>query len=411
MRVETVRWTMEGGWATGSGPSRGTGPGPGSGGDGWQAPSDLDAPSTLVLVFIAPMADLTTLPLAQISAAFPTSVITGCTTAGVVEGESLLDEGLLLVVCAFERTSLALHWSPQTAVRSHAVGQLLGAQLHADAARTEMPLRAVLVICDGMDVVGNAFAEGICAGAESATVFGGMSALLPGADGMIHAPWTLLDGALRQGVAVVVGLFGDDVTVTTGTGTGWDELGPPRTVTRASGAELFEVDGQPALDLYRRYLGIEADALPGSGLRFPLLLRRRGEQESALVRSVRSIDEETRAIGLTGDVPEGSVVQLLLQNSEAMAEAAQEAARAAVAGTGPVHGADGSLALVVSCLGRRLALGTRTEDELESVAAGIGAGIPVVGFYTYGELAPTVARSCDLHNQTLTVGVISEWAW
>ncbi|WP_432510477.1 FIST signal transduction protein [Kineococcus sp. SYSU DK001] len=380
--------------------------------DGWAGElPDLDGPATLVLVLLAPETDLSLVPLAEVSAAYPTSLVTGCSTAGVADGATLLDDGLLLLVCAFERTRLLLRSAPQTAARSHAVGRALAGGLHADAAAAGTDLRAVLVICDGMDVVGNAFAEGVSLGAAGATVFGGMSALMPGPGGTIRAPWTVLDGALHQGVAVAVGLCGDHVTLTCGTGGGWDELGPPRTATRSSGAELFEIDGQPALDLYRRYLGVEAEGLPGSGLRFPLLLRRRGEQRSALVRSVRSFDEETRAIGLTGDVPEGSVVQLLHQNSEAMVDAAQDAARAATAGAGPAHGADGALALVVSCLGRRLALGARVEDELESVTAELGAGTAVAGFYGYGELAPTSARSCDLHNQTVTVGVISEWPW
>ncbi|WP_432543141.1 FIST signal transduction protein [Kineococcus sp. SYSU DK002] len=391
MRVGSVRWTAAGGWAG-------------------ELP-DLDSAATLVLVLLGPETDLGAVPLAEVAAAYPTSLVTGCSTAGVADGPTLLDDGVLVLVCAFERTRVLLRPARQSAERSHAVGQALTAGLHADAAAAGTDLRAVLVICDGLDVVGNAFAQGLASGAAGVPVFGGMSALMPGPGGTIRAPWTVLDGALQRGVAVAVGLCGDHVTLTCGTGGGWDELGPPRTATRSSGAELLEIDGQPALDLYRRYLGVEAEGLPGSGLRFPLLLRRPGEQQSALVRSVRSFDEGTRAIGLTGDVPEGAVVQLLHQNSEAMVDAAQDAARAAAAGAGPAHVADGALALVVSCLGRRLALGARVEDELEPVALELGPGTVVAGFYGYGELAPTPARSCDLHNQTVAVGAISEWTW
>lgn len=387
VRVESVRWSAASGWSG-------------------ELPA-LDGASTLVLALAGPRVAPERVPVADLDAAYPASVVVGFSTAGVVEGEQVLDDAVLVVAVRFDATRLVLERAPLDRRSSHADGRRLGARLrrHGD------DLAGVLVVADGLSAVGNALAAGLVAGTGgSVPVFGGMSAGFPGLEGALPHPWTLLDGRAERGVVVGVGMYGERITFTTGTGSGWADLGPERRVTRSSGATLFEVDGQPALELYRRYLGEEARGLPVSGLRFPLAIRRAGERSSALVRSVRSIDEEANAIGLTGDVPEGSAVQLLHQDSEALADAAETAARTAAAGAGGAArpGADGTLAFVVSCLGRRMALGARTEDELEAVAAGLPGGTPAVGFYTYGELAPTATRPCDLHNETMTVAVLSE---
>nr|WP_281373288.1 FIST C-terminal domain-containing protein [Kineococcus aurantiacus] len=344
-------------------------------------------------------------PVADLLAAYPRSSVLGASTAGLVLGDALLDEEVLVTVVTFERTRVVLDHVPLTAGTSEEAGAALGGRLRAHGSGPGEDLAAVLVLAHGRDVVGNALAEGLSRGTGGTVpVFGGMSAGLPAPGGLLPPCWVLVDGRPRTGVVTAVGLYGERVGLSVGTGSGWADLGPQRRVTRADGATLHELDGQPALALYKRYLGEEARGLPVAGLRFPLAIRRPGEHGTAVVRSVLDVDDATDTILLTGDVPQGCTAQLLHQDSEALADAAEQAARRAVAAADVPVG----LALVVTCLGRRLALGSRTEDELESVVAGLPAGTPVLGFYTYGELAPTAARSCDLHNETLTVAVLGE---
>lgn len=387
MRVEKLSWSRAGGWSA-------------------PLPA-VDGPRTLVLVLAGAGVPLADVPVADLRAAYPRSSVLGGSSAGVVDGEVLVDEEVLVAVVAFERTRVVLEHAPVSASSSLEVGTALGRRLRGHGE----DLAAVLVVADGRDVVGNALARGLSTGSGGAVpVVGGLSAGLPAPGEPLAPSWVLAGGAVHAGahggVVAVAGLYGDGVRVGVGTGGGWADLGPQRLVTRSEGAVLHELDGQPALALYRRYLGEQARGLPVAGLRFPLAVRRAGEQEAPVVRSVRGVDEAAEAILLTGDVPQGCTAQLLHQDSEALAEAAERAAREAVAAAA----APPALALVVSCLGRRLALGSRTEDELESVVAALPAGVPTVGFYTYGELAPTASRSCDLHNQTLTVAVLSEHA-
>ena len=107
-----------------------------------------------------------------------------------------------------------------------------------------------------------------------------------------------------------------------------------------------------------------------------------------------------------GDIPEGWYAQLMRANYENLIEGAGQAAMLShtMLGNEPPD-----LALLVSCVGRRLALGQRTEEEIESVQKVIGNQVPMIGFYSYGEIAPpSLLVNCALHNQTMTITTISE---
>ncbi len=185
-------------------------------------------------------------------------------------------------------------------------------------------------------------------------------------------------------------------------------FGPRRKVTRSVGNVLFELDGEPALDLYKRYLGDEAEGLPGSALLFPLLLRDPARPEHEVVRTILAVDQSANSLTFAGDVPEGWTAQLMRGNFDRLSQGAAMAARAARNGVG----ADGdSLAVMISCIGRRLLMGQRITDELEAALRELPAGTPTIGFYSYGEISPHAASGyCELHNQTMTVMTLSEAA-
>ena len=187
---------------------------------------------------------------------------------------------------------------------------------------------------------------------------------------------------------------------------GWLDFGPERRITRAEGNVLYELDGKPALDLYKTYLGDRAQGLPGTALLFPLAVKRRDDDPDSLVRTILGIDEARQSLTFAGDMPQGGVGRLMRANAEKLIEsaglAAQQAARAAVTGAN-------TLVISVSCVGRRLVLGERTEEEVETVVQNTPAGAAHVGLYSYGEISPALENGCsELHNQTMTVTVFSE---
>ena len=67
------------------------------------------------------------------------------------------------------------------------------------------------------------------------------------------------------------------------------------------------------------------------------------------------------------------------------------------------------LALMVSCVGRKVVMGGRVEEEIEAVASVLGDEATLAGFYSYGEISPAHnGAACLLHNQTMTIGYLSE---
>jgi hypothetical protein len=203
---------------------------------------------------------------------------------------------------------------------------------------------------------------------------------------------------------VAVGLYGDRLRAGHGSLGGWDPFGPHRRVTRASRNVLYELDGKSALGLYKRYLGDHAPALPGAGLLFPLSVRR-SRDDIAVVRTVLAVDDERQTMTFAGDIPEGGYAQLMRANVDRLVDGAMGAARATLQ-----SGAEApSLALLISCSGRRMVLKQRVEEEVEAVREVLGPGTALSGFYSYGEIAPSTAGGqCELHNQTMTLVTLSE---
>jgi hypothetical protein len=200
-----------------------------------------------------------------------------------------------------------------------------------------------------------------------------------------------------------VGFSGDSVRVGHGSVGGWQGFGPQRLVTRSEGNVLFELDGKPALELYKRYLGDEATRLPASALLFPLSIGKADDRGYELVRTVLNVDESAQSMTFAGDIPQGAVVQLMRASFTRLVEGASAAAE------GATRDGTNKLAIMISCIGRKLLMGQRISDEVEAASAILGTESVRVGFYSYGEISPH-ARSgaCELHNQTMTITTFDE---
>ena len=220
--------------------------------------------------------------------------------------------------------------------------------------------------------------------------------------------WVLVDGRPARGMAAVVGLYGDALRIGTGFGGGWSAFGPPRRITRAQGQVLYEIDGLPALALYKQYLGEFARGLPGSALRFPLQVRAAQPGAEALVRTVLGVDEAAQSMTFAGDIPQGGTAVLMRANHAGLVDAAAHAAEVAAQQAGRGRAGEPALVLAVSCVGRRMILGQHTDEELEAVAQSLPACCAHTGFYSYGEIAPAGGAVSRLHNQTIGVTVLRE---
>jgi hypothetical protein len=369
--------------------------------DGWSRtlPVDMDGPQTLVLVFGAPELAADSRCWAELSAAFAQATCLGCSTAGEIVGSEVRDASLGIAITRFGATHLR---SAGVAVDAAVPAGDLGRQLAQQLAAPD--LCAVFVLSDGLAVNGSALVEGLSQALPAhVVVTGGLAA-----DGSRFAQtWTWDGTAPTPGRVQAVGFYGQNLRIGHGWGSGWSDFGPERRITRAQDNKLFELDGKPALDLYRHYLGERAGELPGAALLFPLSIRPRAGSDEVLVRTILAIDDGQRSMTFAGDMPEGAVARLMRARNDDLITHAMQAARQAN-GDHLTHG-DGALLISVSCVGRRLVLGERVDEEVELVLEGAPSGVPHVGFYSYGEISP--ARDggpAELHNQTMTVTLISE---
>jgi len=236
---------------------------------------------------------------------------------------------------------------------------------------------------------------------ESVVVTGGLA----GDGDRFQRTWVIKDGEPQSGFVTAVGLYGEAVKIGHGSKGGWDVFGPERLVTRSEGNIVYELDGKSALQLYKEYLGDRASGLPSAGLHFPLALRSDQSGQKYLVRTVLAIDEAQQSLTFAGDIPQGSWVQLMRANIDRLVTGASEAAM--LTETSQSEG-EAVFALAISCVGRRLVLGERTEEEIETTLDVLPPGTQQIGFYSYGEISPYSNGKCDLHNQTMTLTTIRE---
>ena len=365
----------------------------------WSAPIPAwDGPETVVLAFASPAYAEQPAVLADLAAAFPRSAVIGCSTSGEIDHTAVVDDRIVVAVVRFEKTRVR-----RASTSLGSVGESLAAGRRLAEALAAEDLRSVLVLSEGLSVNGSDLARGLRDGlAPGVIVTGGLA----GDGDRFGKTWVLDEGEARSGRVVAVGLYGDAVRVTHGSRGGWDPFGPERVVTGAEGNVLFTLDGRPALALYKEYLGQRAAELPASALLFPLAIRGPDQLDNTVARTILVVDEASQSMTFAGHIPVGHYAKLMRANFDRLVLGAQAAGAAA----GSLDGGHSGplLSIAVSCVGRRLVLGERTEEEAEATLAALPEGAEQIGFYSYGELSPLASGSCELHNQTMTLTVWSE---
>ena len=207
----------------------------------------------------------------------------------------------------------------------------------------------------------------------------------------------------KEGKVVVIGFYGEALNFGSGCEGGWSDYGPEREVTLSEKNVLYKIGDRYALDIYKEYLGKYADDLPSSALYFPLSMKET-KDSSSVVRTILSIDEKTKSMTFAGNIPQGSLVRLMKGNFDKLIDASYRAASQAFSS----HSKEPDLAIVVSCVGRKIVLGNRIDEEFEAVKEVSGKTL-LCGFYSYGEISPVKDyKFCELHNQTLAILTIRE---
>ncbi|HLH49651.1 MAG TPA: FIST N-terminal domain-containing protein [Roseiarcus sp.] len=367
--------------------------------EGWRARPD---PAADLVLYFGPRPILEEGGFfAGLRARYPNARIAGCSSGGQICGDDVEDDRLAGVAVAFDAARVKLHATRIAgAADSRRCGGEIGEALRGDG------LAGVLLLSDGLNVNGSDLAAGLVEAVGAAVpVSGGLAGDGP------HFSRTLVgaDAAPAEKRVAAIGFYGDRLRIGHGNAGGWSVFGPRRVMTKAQGNVLYELNGEKALDLYERYLGPEdSKDLPGSALLYPLRIGDPRHPDHDVVRTVLSIDRQAGSMTFAGNMPEGWSAQLMRGHPDRLvagASAAAQQARLADEMSGS------ALALMVSCIGRRLLMGQSVVGEVEAASEALGDGYQKLGFYSYGEISPhRVTGRSVLHNQTMTVMTLAEAA-
>ncbi|MGB3608280.1 MAG: FIST N-terminal domain-containing protein [Psychroserpens sp.] len=357
--------------------------------------TSISVDAHLFLLFVSPEFDATQHILNFLNERFPNAIIIGCSTAGEISDVTVKDNTISLTAIHFEKTVLRkVSLKIDDMDRSYQAGEDIGEQLNCK------DLSHVMILSEGLNANGSDLVLGLKSKLPHTSITGGLAA-----DGMRFEKTFLIDDNLIVNNYIVgLGFYGHDLLVGSSSRGGWDSLSLEREVTKSSKNVLYELDGLPALEIYKSFIGREAQNLPSSGSLFPLSMRH-NEKTTPLVRTILAVNDDEQSITFSGNIIENSYVRLLKANMDRLIGGAEDSAICAK------KNFDGAceLAILVSCVGRRMVLEQLIEEEVEVVREVLGSKPKIAGFYSYGEIAPFDECSVsELHNQTMTITILSE---
>ena len=336
--------------------------------------------------------------LKNMNLTFPKAAIAGCSTAGQIGNFNQHDGAVVITAVRFDRTAVRVTQAPITSI---ADSWLCGVQL--GTALAGPGLAGVLMFSIGIGVNGSALIDGLVSAiGREIPISGGLAA----DDGAFKRTFIFSRSGVSDASVVAIGLYGDNVAISNGSFGGWKPFGPVRRITRAEGNVLYEIEGERALDMYRRHLGNYAENLPASGLLFPFEILDSHHAPTGLIRTVLGIDEATGSLILASSINQMECLRLMHSTTDDLIDGAEAAARVCF----PAQGVAGQgLALLVSCIGRKILLGQHVSEEISAVGDVLGPTFALAGFYSYGEISTSkVEKCCRLHNQTMTISLIQE---
>lgn len=325
----------------------------------------------------------------------------GCSTAGEVSKMGVTDETIVLTGLHFDnpkaKMKIVMH---KLATNDENGNQKAGHELAKKLAASD--LNSIIVISPGVNVNGSLLVKGLTeASAGNVVITGGLA----GDGGAFKNTYTLSPEGVSNDTVIAVGFYGSAVQMHHGCMGGWEPFGKVRKVTKSKNNVVYELDGKPALDVYKEYLGDQAKGLPGVGLLYPFAILNDQKAESGLIRTILNVSEQDGSLTFAGDIAQDSLVKLMRANTAALVEGSKAAAQAA-AETGK---SDQAFALIVSCVGRKLVMGGNVDEEIDVISSTFGPGCALTGWYSYGEISPFLSSvGCQLHNQTMTISYIRE---
>lgn len=328
---------------------------------------------------------------------YPAAQIIGCTTSGEITNGGVHDHSIHITAMNWEHSSLKFIIKPiQSMAQSHTLGASIASEL------VKEDLKGVFILSDGLNINGSELVDGLQEVLPGVPITGGLA----GDNGAFSQTYLLHNNQVLDNSVIAVGIYGQDAVVSSGALGGWKPYGPPRKVTRAIKNIVYELDGKPALPLYKMYIGYYANELPSSGLNFPFAIMTE-DKDISVIRTLLAVNESDNSLTFAGNVSEDSTVRFLKSDHDRLVDGASEAARQLIAKD--INLNNTGLAICVSCVGRKLVMEEQVSDEVFAVQRLLGVQTGITGFYAYGEISSGDDDGhSSLHNQTMTIAYLSE---
>lgn len=328
---------------------------------------------------------------------YPDANIIGCTTAGEIFKDQVNDNILTVTAISFKNTEVKCFASELLESGKYYEKGLEIAKLIPSE-----NLAHVFLIAEGMNINGSKIVEGLVDGLpENVKITGGLAGDYEG----YKETFIIANDYGKKNLIVAVAFYGDRIKIGYGSVGGFDPFGIERLVTKSKDNILYELDGKPALNLYKEYLGEYSSKLPVSGLLFPLNIRSADNRYNN-VRTVSGIDEQNKSLIFAGEIPEGYYGRLMRANFNHLINGSMVAAENCIKS---FDGKSFNIAILISCRGRRVVLNQMIDEELEVVRSILGSDVTFTGFYSNGEIAPANRNNVtEFHNQTMTITLIGE---
>ena len=357
--------------------------------------SAMDSENTLVILFSSFDIDAVRKPFQEIIEAYPHSLIMGASTAGTIYMDTIEEESCSVTVAKFTQTKLKLvTTSVKTMADSFEAGKHLGAALQDES------LKHIFTLSNGLHTNGSELVGGLDASFKTQIP---VSGALAGDNGSFEATWVITGKKIDPHGITALGFYGDKFRMSASFKDGLDIFGIQRLVTKSKANVLYELDGKPALEIYKKYLGPQAENLPLSALSFPLSIET--DEEHNITRTILAVNFDDNSMTFAGDIPEGSYVSFMKANLDRVITGANQAAKEL---DFTEHNDEQILSIAISCIGRKAILKQRAEEELEAVLEQMPKNTLQIGMYSFGEISPAGNKCCELHNQTMTLTAIWE---
>jgi hypothetical protein len=376
VKLEQRKWTEESGWII-------------------SKSNRLKSKAQLVIVFGSTHILSDDVKFNEIKGFYPNANILSCSTAGEISDINVSDETIVCTAVEFEKTKLL---STKLVINEFADSISLGKKLVLDLPHEN--LRHVFILSDGLNVNGSRLVKSINKYLPAnVSVTGGLA----GDGTAFQSSLVGLNEKPTSGIIAAIGFYGSALRIGYGSVGGWESVGPERLITKSKANVLYELDNEPAIDIYKKYHGDQASELRISGYHFPLSIRTK--KGKSLVRTIVSVDEDKNYITFAGDMPEGSYARLLKADFDRLVDGAAVAAEDSFERINT----DPDLAILISSVGRKQVLGDKINEEPGIVRNILGPKAVITGFYSYGEISPFVdSMNCEFHNQTMTITTLAE---